>query len=45
MSVQTKVENYLNYITGSGGGWPLFAVRSRASTSHAYSDHRRAPEP
>ena len=22
MSVQTKVENYLNYITGSGGGWP-----------------------
>ena len=22
MSVQTKIENYLNYITGSGGGWP-----------------------
>ena len=22
MSVQTKVENYLNYITGSAGGWP-----------------------
>jgi len=22
MSVETKVENYLNYITGSGGGWP-----------------------
>ena len=21
MSVQTKIENYLNYITGSGGGW------------------------
>ena len=22
MSVQTKIENYLNYITGSVGGWP-----------------------
>ena len=22
MSIQTKIENYLNYITGSGGGWP-----------------------
>ena len=22
MSVKTKVENYLNYITGSAGGWP-----------------------
>ena len=22
MSVQTKVENYLNYVTGSAGGWP-----------------------
>ena len=22
MSVQTTIENYLNYITGSGGGWP-----------------------
>jgi len=22
MSVQTKIENYLNYITGSAGGWP-----------------------
>ena len=22
MSVQTKIENYLNYITGSGGNWP-----------------------
>ena len=22
MSVKTKVENYLNYITGSSGGWP-----------------------
>ena len=22
MSAQTKIENYLNYITGSGGGWP-----------------------
>ena len=22
MSVQTKVENHLNYITGSAGGWP-----------------------
>ena len=21
MSIQTKIENYLNYITGSGGGW------------------------
>ena len=22
MSIQTKIENFLNYITGSGGGWP-----------------------
>ena len=22
MSVQTKVESFLNYITGSAGGWP-----------------------
>ena len=22
MSAQTKIENYLNYITGSAGGWP-----------------------
>ena len=22
MSVVTKAENYLNYITGSAGGWP-----------------------
>jgi hypothetical protein len=22
MSVQTKIENYLNYVTGSGGDWP-----------------------
>ena len=22
MSIQTKVENYLNYVTGSAGGWP-----------------------
>ncbi len=22
MSVQTTIESYLNYITGSGGGWP-----------------------
>ena len=22
MSIQTKIENYLNYVTGSAGGWP-----------------------
>ena len=22
MSIQTKIENYLNYVTGSVGGWP-----------------------
>ena len=22
MSVQTTIESYLNYITGSAGGWP-----------------------
>ena len=37
MSVQTTIESYLNYITGSAGGWPAntnTAIFSAVLMSH-----------